>query len=747
MNLFVSDISKSFEDLMKGRTGGGPRTGNPGGGARVGAASPVTSVPGPKTGNPGGGSRTGTGAPKMSSASKTPNAPSTPGAATGGTVKQIVDCPLGAACPDGGKHTMGSQKYQEHMKRAQSMNKPGKAVDDESKGEATGKPGVQPGSTNIGSLGSDQVRRPDMKTQPMKLSDQEKKLRRNEKRAKATQEMPAAQQEQIQAASAGDKTQEMPAVGLEQTQEMPARQPAPTGAGAKEQMADMNAAGEPASSNKKTIPAMTAGAEKDPKKQRQGVPNPLDPSTAPADSKPTDHYRLAKVAQESGDEETAQKQVELARKRAENMSSEDHKKLANDLRKEGFEDHASYHENIHNRVQEYSADEEFAEVEQKQSEKAKEVLEETKSKAKELSKKGKKPNKQQELKAPESNHEKLQHENHTSKATRAADVIESHLKNNSTLSDSDKKRLKRAHEMAVFHKNIGFTPTAAHKKEMAEVERTMKDLNVKEPWDDVKVREDKAKSSEKQKKMSEQEKVKQAHKEAKEQEKAAKQEAKGQEKAAKQEAKGQEKASEPEAARVPSRPIEEAKVSAHRSRAQNMRQNIESHLEGNPNMSDADRELANQILQELEKHENRQFVPTREVDAELKELEKLGAKMGKKPYEAPSEPDVGSGPRRDNAGYILSQFHTGRAVGAGLAASATSPYGGAGHLAPQIAGYGMQGATAIGHKLLQGVDDGATQQEKLDKQKEKQEKEADKQAKAAIRANDPKQVGLAGGSK
>src|ERR1041385_2391563 len=92
-----------------------------------------------------------------------PGAKTTPGAVSGGS-KQVIDCPLGAACPDGGKHQFGSTKLQEHTTQAMQMAQTGQHPNDESSGKPVDKPGVAPGSTNIGSIGSDKANRPSPKT-------------------------------------------------------------------------------------------------------------------------------------------------------------------------------------------------------------------------------------------------------------------------------------------------------------------------------------------------------------------------------------------------------------------------------------------------------------------------------------------------------------------------------------------------------------------------------------------------------
>lgn len=731
MNLFLADINKSFEDLFKAsRTGRGPRTGSAGG--------PRTGAPGggPRTGT-GGGPRTGTGGGPRTGAGGGVKLPSTPGAVSGGG-KQIVDCPLGAACPDGGRHEMGSARHREHIQLAMKQKQLGTKPDDESKGQAVEKPGVQPGSQNIGSLGSDQVKKPASDTVEMQLSPQEKMLRRNESRAADTEQMPALHI---------SDTEEVPSFASADTinvQTSDIRQPTPVGEAAVRQMrqmrvrpgegelpdtadtlinmpalAEVDARGENPAEERKTI---VMQAQKPPHKRRQVVPNPMDPSTAPADSKPMDHYRLAQVARSSGDEETARAQEELARQRANKLSSEEHKKLAEQLRKEGFIEAAKYHENINTRVAQYKnmraeqeakAASDFETAQKKHAEtsaKAREMADKARATGKKVSKENKA---EPELKKPSTDGERLKHENHTQKASRARDIIESHLVNNPDISPEDKRRLERAYKMAAYHAKIDYTPTATQRSELSEVERAMRDIGIKESWDDIQ----------------------------------AKQQAKAESQAAKQQTK--QPATKPEP-RAPQTPIEEAKVNAHRARARKLKRNLESHA-NNPDLGDDEKALIDNLLQALEDHENVENVPDSELDSALKELDKLSGDLGKKPYQPAEEgggvaAGRGSTPRRDTLGYLVSQFHSGRAAGSALAASATSPYGAAGNISPQLAGYGLHGATSAGHRLLQRVRDGKAAQEKLDKQKEQQQKESEKQEKAAERSDRPELKGLTGGT-
>lgn len=697
---------------------------------------------------PSGGSPKGPSAPRM----RLNLAPKTPGAATPGSGPQIVDCPLGAACPDGGKHQMGSQTLQEHQKQAQTQGMTGQKVGDESQGKDSGKPGVPPGAANIGGVGSDQVQPPEPKKGTKPSTDHlQTKHDITPPTRDASQTDPTRQigSKEIPAApNAGD---------VDERQTLPEFEAA----------ASDDAVGEPPSSKRRTL--LDPVERLDPESKRQNVPNPLvaDESSVPPDSKPMDHYRLSKIARESGDEDLAKFHEGMARKRTEGMGSEDHKKLADELHTEGLHDQAEYHAGIHQRVQEQQTEpkvdpkrheESMRDVHHEQRTKAAADLEaankkheETKTKAESLKAKnaerqkafeeskaahekakaegkaGKPPEKPKlekeekvpekpELSAPESDADKLRHESHTEKAKRLADIAESHLRGNTTLSSTERSRLERAHKMAVYHSNIGYTPTAAHKKELGEVEQAMSGMGVKEHHDEVRAAED-AKTTAAAARAAEKDRAA-----------AEKQQAKTEEKQKTAEAKEQQKL----AAKQPKPPqtsLDHARVADHKAKAQQLRANLESHIAQNPDMSPAERSKAENVLKELDKHEQLDMLPGVDQEAELKELQQLAGTHGKKQFEEDGPDEDKKRSTFGNAGgYVLPMIHSGRALGTGLAASATSPYGAAGHIGPQIVSYGVTGTTTAGHRLLhdagQAAKDEKDVQEAFDKEKEAQERQA-----------------------
>ncbi len=699
-------------------------------------------------------------------------APKTPGAATGGSGPQVVDCPLGAACPDGGRHQMGSKKLQEHTAQAQAQMKTGQKPGDESQGENTGKPDVPPGATNIGGVGSDQaaVRRI---PPPIHAGEGEAGVTpvstgefHTETVDPATEQPKGHQDFSAQAYARdphGAKTRSMfqGAVADEPGGPPPLPKKAPYG----DQVAG-------------AIPAR-------PGKELQEFPDPMKPDEAnvPANSKPMDHYKLAQVARESGDEQLAGFHEGMARKRTEGMGSEDHRKLAEDLNKEGLHEQAQYHTGIHERVgqlegkqkettpeQSKKQEEGMRDVHHEQRTKANSDLEaakkkheETKAKAdkikagneeklkkyeedkaahekakadaknakdkstvKKVGKPPEKPKLDKEEKVPEkpelaepaNDAERLRHEGHTDKAKRLADMAESHLNGNKDLSPEQKSRLERAHKMAVYHSNIAYTPTAAHKKELGDVESAISGMGIKQNHEEMQAAENAKKTAEASK---------QAEKDRAATEKQNAKQAKVEEKNQAAQAKEQQKleAAQP---KPPQTDLDHARVADHKAKAQEIRANIESHMAENPDMTPEEKAKNEAVLKELEKHEQMEMIPGSDHQSELKELEKLAGKHGKKPY----EPDEGGGDSEQRStfgnagGYVLPMLHSGRALGTGLAASATSPYGAAGHIGPQIVSYGATGATTAGHRLLhdagQAAKDEKDIQEGLDKEKDEQEK-------------------------
>jgi hypothetical protein len=460
------------------------------------------------------------------------------------------------------------------------------------------------------------------------------------------------------------------------------------------------------------MPAVARTAP-DPARRRQDTPNPLSAENAPADSKPMDHYRLAQVAKELGDTEESDKHENLAIKRTDGWTSEQHKELADQLKAEGMSDLAGRHYSIHEKVNAPPAEEPAKPAEEVSSastpsSEAKEKNAETGDKAKKLAEKLKQK-KQKPQKEPETEAEKLRHETHTDRAKDLAEAIKSHLDNNTELSDKDRKRAERAHAISMFHSDLKHVPTAAHKAELSEAEKAAKELGVHESYRTPGIAE--------LDDLVEKKKQKEAKAEAKKQAGEAKAEAKKQAGEAKAEAKeqaGEAKAEAKEQAAQPNEPeseLDHAKMHDHKGRAETLRDSVQSHLDNNPNLSDSEKEKARRMLGALEEHTNTDKVPSAAQSKALKELEKMAGDM-KKPYSESEEDggDAGGGggepPNRTASSSLfrdlLDAASSGYAGSAGMAQAAVSERG-AGQLGQQTVNYGITGAIASGHSLLHGV--------------------------------------------
>ncbi|NBU69901.1 MAG: hypothetical protein EBS53_00385 [Bacteroidetes bacterium] len=654
MNLFLHDMNKSFGDLYKAvkinlapKTSGAPAAGAP-------KAPGSSKAPG------------AAGAPKAPGSSKAPGA-------AGGTLK-FTDCPFGGGseCQKHGgngapRHKVGGKEMQLHQEAMAS-----KTAAKEPKAE-------KPEAEGIGGVGEGSSLR---NKQLSAISSRAKK--------KAT----------------GPKEED---IGTADTQEMPATEGKPSllaPSSSLPKTLNLDEDDEPkkediGTADTQEMPAVARTAP-DPSRRRQDTPNPLSAENAPADSKPMDHYRLAQVAKELGDTEEADKHENLAIKRTDGWTSEQHKELADQLKAEGMADLAGRHYSIHEKVNAPPAEEPAKPAEEVSSastpsSEAKEKNAETGDKAKKLAEKLKQK-KQKPQKEPETEAEKLRHETHTDRAKDLAEAIKSHLDNNTELSDKDRKRAERAHAISMFHSDLKHVPTAAHKAELSEAEKAAKELGVHEAYRTPGIAE--------LDDLVEKKKQKESKAEAKKQAGEAKAEAKKQAGEAKAEAKKQ--AAQP---KEPESELDHAKMHDHKGRAETLRDSVQSHLDNNPNLSDSEKEKARRMLGALEEHTNTDKVPSAAQSKALKELEKMAGDM-KKPY-SESEEDggyAGGGggepPNRTASSSLfrdlLDAASSGYAGSAGMAQAAVSERG-AGQLGQQTVNYGITGAIASGHSLLHGV--------------------------------------------
>ena len=659
MNLFLHDMNKSFGDLYKAvkinlapKTSGAP--------ADAGAPKAPGAAGAPKAPGAAGG------APKAPGSSKAPGA-------AGGNLK-FTDCPFGGGseCQKHGgngapRHKVGGKEMQLHQEAMAS-----KTAAKEPKAE-------KPEAEGIGGVGEGSSLR---NKQLSAISSRAKK--------KAT----------------GPKEED---IGTADTQEMPATEGKPSllaPSSSLPKTLNLDEDDEPkkediGTADTQEMPAVARTAP-DPSRRRQDTPNPLSAENAPADSKPMDHYRLAQVAKELGDTEESDKHENLAIKRTDGWTSEQHKELADQLKAEGMSDLAGRHYSIHEKVNAPPAEEPAKPAEEVSSastpsSEAKEKNAETGDKAKKLAEKLKQK-KQKPQKEPETEAEKLRHETHTDRAKDLAEAIKSHLDNNTELSDKDRKRAERAHAISMFHSDLKHVPTAAHKAELSEAEKAAKELGVHESYRTPGIAE--------LDDLVEKKKQKEAKAEAKKQAEESKAEAKKQAGEAKAEAK--EQAAQPN---EPESELDHAKMHDHKGRAETLRDSVQSHLDNNPNLSDSEKEKARRMLGALEEHTNTDKVPSAAQSKALKELEKMAGDM-KKPYSESEEDggDAGGGggepPNRTASSSLfrdlLDAASSGYAGSAGMAQAAVSERG-AGQLGQQTVNYGITGAIASGHSLLHGV--------------------------------------------
>lgn len=330
-----------------------------------------------------------------------------------------------------------------------------------------------------------------------------------------------------------------------------------------------------------------------------------------------------------------------------------------------------------------------------------------------------------ELKEPETDSELLSHENHVERAKKNAELIESHLLSNPTLSDAERSRLNRAHAISVFHSNIEHVPNAAHRAELSQVERAAKDLGIKETWQQQKGREDAAIQAAAARDEMEQASVDEAAS-------AAKQTMADREQAFNEKQKAATAKEEAKKPKPPQNDMETAQLADHNRRAATLRANIESHLKNNPNMREVDKKLANSILAASKEHSDMSTMPSSDHSNDLRSLERMAGDMGSrefstkdknKPAATTSAGSKGSKGRAVNTlGYLGSKMREGWSGAGGMANAAISP-GGAGSLGQQVVNYGVSGAAGLGHQLLISSGGGPATTSTSEGQKDQQAKQ------------------------
>lgn len=284
-----------------------------------------------------------------------------------------------------------------------------------------------------------------------------------------------------------------------------------------------------------------------------------------------------------------------------------------------------------------------------------------------------------EMKKPKSAAEKAAHAEYTQSAGKARENIQSHLDNNPDLSDEERQKLQSAHEALGAHAEAERLPT----KEQSAEAKKMSQVAGKHGKESYQSPEDKAAAKEAEKKAAE------------------------------------------EPARPPETDLEKIQLSDHKSKAQQMMDNIQSHLD-DPNLSPEQSEKLKQIHQTLEQHTQLDMLPTAEQQGELKELTKLAGEHGKKPAEQ-AEGEEAQKPQREAKGRPkdwAAAFGRGTHLGSQIAENMRT---GTGAAQGTMAGVGAAagGVVSAGDTLLAKPARNAIDQRK---------KAADEEAKAAQEA-------------
>jgi hypothetical protein len=86
---------------------------------------------------------------------------------------------------------------------------------------------------------------------------------------------------------------------------------------------------------------------------------------------------------------------------------------------------------------------------------------------------------------------------------------------------------------------------------------------------------------------------------------------------------------------------EHAKLQDHTDRVKKVRENLQSHIENNPDLSDSDKAKLQNLHDSLDGHDSIDHLPTKDMESSLKTAEKIGAKHGKEAY---ADASVGKDP-------------------------------------------------------------------------------------------------------
>jgi hypothetical protein len=290
---------------------------------------------------------------------------------------------------------------------------------------------------------------------------------------------------------------------------------------------------------------------------------------------------------------------------------------------------------------------------------------------------------EQTHKAPETDQEKMTHEDHRKTAGSMRENIESHLNENQDMDEDIRQRLVKLHEQASYHENVLNVPTKDQVKELKDLGKRAKEHDADRPHAEVKAERD--------------------EKEAKVQEKE--QRAKGQ--AEKKAAVERENTPRP-----PEDDMDRAAIHQHITDAQQSLDNINSHLEDGDVDEEAKQHLEG-MVEKLQEHADLGTVPTKDQIAELKQVQKLtkehssknwndtpegkeDAESGAVKEEEPAESKTSA---RRTTGSVRRMGRGAMAWGSKVGAAAASPYegGSMGSLALEET---TSGAFTLGHHLL-----------------------------------------------
>lgn len=428
-----------------------------------------------------------------------------------------------------------------------------------------------------------------------------------------------------------------------------------------------------------------------------------DPSHYPEDSKPIDHYKISQAHETQGYKDGVAGHKKIARERAKDLSPDEHKDLANQLREAGMPDDAAFHD----------------------SEAAKNA-----------------PKTQVSSAPPPDTDSPETEEKNTNADTRWSEMDEKtkdwdadrHDKA-SVLHTQDKSGKGDTWERA-YHKR----QAVKKRKQMfqddpegyaAYHEKRLVDHDSKKPEDPGDpptpplAGAGKADKSKYRKEQRDFRVAKERHRRKLAQWKDQKKELESQGPAGMAQqvkkdasAKPKKQAEQQAEPQTPNSDVEHAQVMDHSGTAKQLLSNIQSHLDSGELDEDTKNKLTH-VSTALQDHANLSSVPEKEHSSQLKELQKLAGEHGKSEYtiEDPGAPVDREEPKQPGVNFAR-MFATGHRAGmrAGKAAVSAET---AGNLAEQAVSYATQGVVSGGHKLLHEDKVADREQKKADAKNKK----------------------------